>query len=99
MRATVSLTHLEGYRLQSHRAHPRGALRGELLTYLRNSLKGQFMVASLRDPDNQVSQAIIELFDVRLYLIGPQGMHLRGFEALGDPKAPRFVVQGWVIVI
>jgi len=39
-------------------------------------------VATLRDPNNHIAEPILELFDVALYLIGPQGLHLRGLERL-----------------
>jgi hypothetical protein len=56
-------------------------------------------VATLRDPNNHISEPFIELFDVSLYLIGPQGLHLRGLERLAVDGRYQFVVQGWVIVV
>lgn len=99
MRATVSLTHIDGYLLEPHRTHPRGELRGQVLTYVRNTKRGVVMVASLRDPNDHVSAALLELLDVRLFSIFPHGIHLRGFEALGAAKAKRYVIQGWVISV
>ena len=56
-------------------------------------------VATLRDPNNHISEPFIELFDVALYLIGPQGLHLRGLERLAVDGRYQFVVQGWVVEV
>ena len=97
MRATVHLTHLRGIRLGEHQHPPRGELKGELLTYQRTSKRGVLTVATVRDPN--ISEPFIELFDVPLYLIGPQGLHLRGLERLAVDGRSQFVVQGWVVVV
>ncbi len=55
-------------------------------------------VATLRDPSNHIAVPILELFDVCLYLIGPQGLHLRGLERLAVDGRSQFVEQGWVVV-
>jgi hypothetical protein len=99
MRATVHLTHLRGVSLGEHQYHPRGELMGELLTYQRTSKRGVLTVATLRDPNNHISEPFIELFDVALYLIGPQGLHLRGLERLSVEGRSQFVVQGWVVEV
>lgn len=97
MKASVVLTHYLGVRIEAHRSHPKGAFNGEVLTYLRTSKRGVFMVASLRDPNDQVGESLIELFDARLYLIGPQGLQLRGFERIRLEAGSQFVAQGWVL--
>ena len=51
-----------------------------------------------RHPNNHIAEPIIELFDVCLYLIGPQGLHLRGLERLALDGRSQFVLQGWVVV-
>jgi len=56
-------------------------------------------VATLRDPNDHVGPALIELFDVQLYLIGPQSMQLRGFERLSIGHQSQYVLQGWVVVM
>jgi hypothetical protein len=56
-------------------------------------------VAILRDPNNHIAESFIELFDVSLYLIGPQGLHLRGLERLTVDGRSQFVVQGWVVEV
>ena len=56
-------------------------------------------VATLRDPNNHISEPFIELFDVALYLIGPEGLHLRGLERLSVEGRSQFVMQGWVIKV
>ena len=99
MRATVHLTQHRGIRLGEHQHHPRGELKGELLTYQRTSKRGVLTVATLRDPNNHIAEPIIELFDVCLYLIGPQGLHLRGLERLALDGRSQFVMQGWVIKV
>ena len=99
MRATIHLTHHRGIRLGEHQAHPRGELKGELLTYLRTGKRGMLMVATLRDPNNHISESLVELFDVALYLIGPQGLHLRGLERWDVDGRSQFVVQGWVVMV
>ena len=99
MRATVHLTHQRGIRLGEHKHHPRGELKGELLTYQQTSKRGVLTVAKLRDPNNHIAEPIIELFDVCLYLIGPQGLHLRGLEGLSVEGRSQFVVQGWVVEV
>ena len=99
MRTTIHLHHHRGIRLGEHQVHPRGELKGELLTYTRVSKRGVLMVAMLRDPSNHISEPILELFDVCLYLIGPQGLHLRGLERLAVDGRSQFVVQGWVVVV
>ena len=48
-------------------------------------------------PNNHIADPIIELFDVCLYLIGPQGLHLKGLERLSVGGRSQFVVQGWVV--
>jgi hypothetical protein len=50
-------------------------------------------------PNNHIAEPIIELFDVCLYLIGPQGLHLRGLERLALDGRFQFVVQGWVAMV
>ena len=50
-------------------------------------------------PSNYVTEPIIELFEVCLYLIGPQGLHLRGLERLAVDGRSQFVLQGWVVVV
>ena len=50
-------------------------------------------------PNNHIVEPIIELFDVCLYLIGPQGLHLRGLERLSVEGRSQFVVRGWVAVV
>ena len=50
-------------------------------------------------PNNQIAEPIIELLDVALYLIGPQGLQLRGLERLALVGRSQFVVQGWVIKV
>ena len=99
MRATIHLTHHRGIRLGEHHAHPRGELKGELITYTRVSKRGALMVATLRDPNNHISEPLLELFDVALYLIGPQGLHLRGLERWDVDGRSQFVVQGWVVMV
>ena len=99
MRATVLLTHHRGIRLGEHQNHPRGELKGELLTYQRTSKRGVLTVATLRDPNNHIAVPILELFDVSLHLIGPQGLHLRGLERLATEGHSQFVMQGWVVVV
>ena len=99
MRATIHLTHHRGIRLGEHQHHPRGELKGELLTYQRTSTRGVLTVATLRDPNNHISQPFFELFDVSLYLIGPQGLHLRGLERWDVDGRSQFVVQGWVVMV
>ena len=99
MRATIHLTLHRGIRLGEHLHHPRGELKGELLTYQRTSKRGVLTVATLRDPNNHISEPFIELFDVCLYLIGPQGLHLRGLERLSVEGRSQFVVQGWVVEV
>ena len=99
MRATIHLTHHRGIRLGEHQHHPRGELKGELLTYQRTSKRGVLTVATLRDPNNHIAVPILELFDVCLYLIGPQGLHLRGLERLSVEGRSQFVVQGWVVEV
>ena len=99
MRATIHLTHHRGIRLSEHQHHPLGELKGELQTYQRTSKRGVLTVATLRDPNNHIAEPILELFDVCLYLIGPQGLHLRGLERLSVEGRSQFVVQGWVIVM
>ena len=99
MRATVHLTHHRGIRLGEHQHHPRGELKGELLTYQRTIKRGVLTVATLRDPKNHIAEPIIELLDVALYLIGPQGLHLRGLERLAVDVRYQFVVQGWVVEV
>ena len=99
MRAIVHLTHHRGIRLSEHQNHPRGELMGELLTYQRTSKRGVLTVATLRDPNNHIAEPFIELFDVALYLIGPQGLHLRGLERLAVDGRSQFVVQGWVVEV
>jgi hypothetical protein len=99
MRATVHLTHHRGIRLSDHQDHPCGELKGELLTYQRTSKRGVLTVATLRDPNNHIVEPIIELFDVSLYLIGPQGLHLRGLERLALDGRSQFVMQGWVVEV
>ena len=71
---------------------------GEMLTYQRTSKRGVLTVATLRDPSNHIADPIIELFDACLYLIGPQGLHLRGLERLSVEGRSQFVVQCWVVV-
>jgi hypothetical protein len=51
------------------------------------------------NPNNHIAEPIIELFDVALYLIGPQGLHLRGLERLAVDGRSQFVVQGWVVEV
>jgi hypothetical protein len=46
------------------------------------------------NPNNHIAKPILELFDVALYLIGPQGLHLRGLERLATDGRSQFVVQG-----
>jgi hypothetical protein len=99
MRVTIHLTHHRGIRQTAHQHHPRGELKGELLTYQRTSKRGVLTVATLRDPSNHIAEPIIELFDVTLYLIGPQGLHLRGLERLAFDGRSQFVVQGWVVEV
>jgi len=99
MRVTIHLTHHRGIRLGEHQHHPRGELKGELLTYQRTSKRGVLTVATLRDPNNHIAEPFIKLFDVALYLIGPQGLHLRGLERLSVEGRSQFVVQGWVVVV
>jgi len=62
-------------------------------------MRGVLTVATLRDPDSHIAEPILELFDVALYLIGPQGLHLRGLERFAVDGRSQFVVQGWVIVV
>ncbi len=50
-------------------------------------------------PNNHISEPFIELFDVALYLIGPEGLHLRGLERLSVDGRSQFVVQGWVVEV
>ena len=57
------------------------------------------MVATLRDPNNHISKPLVKLFDVTLYLIGPQGLHLRGLEQWDLGGRSQFVVQGWVVMV
>jgi hypothetical protein len=99
MRVTIHLTHHRGIRLGDHQHHPRGELKGELLTYQRTSKRGVITVATLRDPNNHIAKPILELFDVALYLIGPHGLHLRGLERFAVDGRSQFVVQGWVVVL
>jgi len=74
-------------------------LSGEVLTHLRATKRGIFMVASLRDPNDHVGESLLELLDARLYLIGPQGLQLRGFERVSSHQASQFVLQGWVLTL
>jgi len=99
MRAKVILTHHRGVSLQASRAHPLGELSGQLMTHMLTSKRGMYMVARLRDPNDHVGPALIELFDVQLYLIGPQSMQLRGFERLTVGHQAQYVLQGWVVVM
>ncbi len=99
MRAIVHLTNHRGIRLGEHQHHPRGELKGELLTYQRTSKRGVLTVATLRDPNNHISRPIIELFDVALYLIEPQGLHLRRLGRLVVDGRSQFVMQGWVVEV
>ena len=99
MRVTIHLTHHRGIRLGEQQHHPRGELKGELLTYQRTSKRGVLTVATLRDPNNHIAETILELFDVCLYLIGPHGLHLRGVERLAVDGRSQFVAQGWVVVV
>jgi len=55
------------------------------------------MVATLGDPNSHISEPLMELFDVTLYLVGPQGLHLRGLERWDVEGRSQFVVQGWVV--
>ena len=50
-------------------------------------------------PNNHISKPVIELFDVSLYLIGPQGLHLGSLERLAVDGRSQFVVQGWVVEV
>lgn len=68
-------------------------LRGELRTHEMRTKTGSYMVATLL-PENVTAPALAELYEVRLFLIGPQGMHLRGLERQADG---RFVLQGWLV--
>ena len=45
-------------------------------------------------PYNHIAEPFIELFDVALSLIGPQGLHLRGLERLAVDGRSQFVMQG-----
>jgi len=65
------------------------------LTHLRGIRLGEHQH---RHPNNHIAEPIIELFDAALYLIGPQGLHLRGLERLAVDRRSQFVVQGWVVV-
>ncbi len=47
-----------------------------------------------RHPNNHIAEPILELFDAALYLIGPQGLHLRGLERLAVDGRSQFVAQG-----
>ena len=67
MRATIHLTHRRGIRLSAHQHHQRGELKGELLTYQRTSKRGVLTVATLRDPNNHISDPFIELLDFVLF--------------------------------
>ena len=40
---------------------------------------------------------MLELLDVRLVAISPQGLHLRGYEALGAARSMRYAIQGRII--
>ena len=99
MRAKVILTHHRGVSLQASRAHPLGELSGQLMTHMLTSKRGMYMVATLRDPNDHVGPALLELFDVQLYLIGPQSMQLRGFERLSVGHQAQYVFQGWVVLM
>ena len=55
------------------------------------------MVATLGDPNSHISEPLMELFDVTLYLVGPQGLHLRGLERWDVEGRSQFVVQGLVV--
>ena len=63
-------------RVAIHRNHRRGIRLGE---------------HQHRHPNNHIAEPILELFDVALYLIGPQGLHLRGLDRLAVSGRSQFV--------
>jgi hypothetical protein len=94
MRVVIQLTHQNG------RKRPRGRssapLQGNLRTYEMRTPSGSYRVAALHG-DNLTHSPLAELFEVKLYCISPQGMHLRGMERVGSVGEERFVLQGWLI--
>ena len=70
------------------------------VTIHRNHLRGiRLGEHQHRHPNNHIAEPILELFDVALYLIGSQGLHLRGLERLAVDVRSQFVVQGWVVMV
>lgn len=57
---------------------------------------GSYRVATLQ-ADNVTQAPLAELYEVKLYCISPQGMHLRGMERVGPAGEERFVLQGWLV--
>lgn len=94
MRVFVEFTHQNG------RKRPRGSssepVLGELRTVELRTATGSYKVATLH-PDNVTQRPLAELYDVKLYCIATQGMHLRGMERIGPEGDERFVLQGWLI--
>lgn len=57
---------------------------------------GSYKVATLQ-AENVTHRPLAELFEVKLFCISPQGMHLRGMERVGPVGEERFVLQGWLV--
>ena len=94
MRVVVEFTHQNGRkRGRGRSAEP---LLGELRTYEMRTPSGTYQVASLQG-ENLTHGPLAELYEVKLYCISPQGMHLRGMERVGPAGEERFVLQGWLI--
>lgn len=94
MRVFVEFTHQNG------RKRPRGRssepILGELRTMEMRTPTGSYKVATLQ-AENLTQRPVAELYDVKLFCISPQGMHLRGMERVGPEGEERFVLQGWLI--
>lgn len=94
MRVVIEFTHQNGRkRGRGRSAQP---LRGELRTHEMRTPSGSYQVATLMG-ENVTQGPVAELYEVKLFCISPQGMHLRGMERVGPAGEERFVLQGWLV--
>ncbi len=94
MRVFVEFTHQNGRKRQRGRSSE--PLLGELRTFEMRTPAGSYKVAALHS-DNVTQRPLAELYDVKLYCITTQGIHLRGMERVGPPEDERFMLQGWLV--
>lgn len=94
MRVVVEFTHQNGRKRSRGRSSE--PLVGELRTHEMRTPGGSYKVATLQ-ADNVTHGPLVELYDVKLFCVSPQGMHLRGMERIGPAGEERFVLQGWLV--